>query len=78
MEAEILKKLIEKTAKALGVDESTLNENSRVSDFGLKSLELVGIISEFEEEYDCFIKYTDLMHAETIGETAQMIAKVVE
>jgi len=78
MEAEILKKLIEKTAKALGVDASTLNENSRVSDFGLKSLELVGIISEFEEEYDCFIKYTDLMHAETIGETAQMIAKVVE
>ena len=44
----------------------------------LKSLELVGIISELEEEYDCYIKYTELMHADTIGEAATIIAGMVE
>lgn len=78
MKEEVLKKLIEKTANALGVSPDSLNENSVVNDLGLKSLELVGIISEFEEEYDCFIKYTELMHAKTIGETAEIITKIVE
>ena len=36
---------------------------------------MVGIISELEEEYDCYIKYTDLMHANTIEESAEVIAK---
>lgn len=78
MREEILTKLIQKTAEVLKVDPATLNENSRVKDLGLKSLEIVGIMSSFEEEYDCYIKYTDLMHAETIGQTADMIAKMAE
>lgn len=79
MRDEILKKLIEKTAKVMKVDPSTLSENTNIkNDINLKSLELVGIISEFEEEYDCYIKYTDLMHAETIGQAADAIAKMVK
>ena len=79
MRDEILKKLIEKTAKVMKVDPSTLSENTNIkNEINLKSLELVGIISEFEEEYDCYIKYTDLMHAETIGQAADAIAKMVK
>lgn len=79
MRDEILKKLIEKTAKVMKVDSSALSENTNIkNDINLKSLELAGIISEFEEEYDCYIKYTDLMHAETIGQAADAIAKMVE
>lgn len=79
MRDEILKKLIEKTAKAMRVDPSTLSENTNIkTDLNLKSIELAGIISEFEEEYDCYIKYTELMHAETIGQAADAIAKIVE
>lgn len=76
MKAEIEKKLIEKTARVLGVDESTLSGKTNIkTDVDLKSIEMVGIISELEEEYDCYIKYTDLMHANTIEESAEVIAK---
>ena len=76
MNAEIEKKLIEKTARVLGVDESTLSGKTNIkTDVDLKSIEMVGIISELEEEYDCYIKYTDLMHANTIEESAEVIAK---
>ena len=77
MEQEVLDKLIEKTAKALGQDPSTLNKDTNIKSMGLKSLELAAIISSFEEEYDCYIKYTELMHAETIGEAAAAIAKMI-
>ena len=76
MKAEIEKKLIEKTARVLGVDESTLSGKTNIkTDVDLKSIEMVGIISELEEEYDCYIKYTDLMQANTIEESAEVIAK---
>jgi len=79
MKEEILSKLIEKTAKVLGVDASTLSGSTNIkTDVNLKSIEMVGIISELEEEYDCYIKYTELMHANTIEESAEIIAKQVE
>ncbi len=79
MKEEILKKLIEKTARILKVDESTLSGSTNIkTDINLKSLEMAGIISELEEEYDCYIKYTELMHANTIEEAASIIASQVE
>ena len=79
MKDEILQKLITKTAKVLGVDESTLSGNTNIkTDIDLKSLEMAGIISELEEEYDCYIKYTELMHANTILEAAEIITKQIE
>lgn len=78
MKEEIMQKLIEKTAQVLGVDKSTLSGSTNIkTDIDLKSLEMVGIISQLEEEYDCYIKYTDLMHANTIEESAEVIAKQV-
>lgn len=79
MRQEILDKLIEKTATSLKVDPSTLNENTNIkTEINLKSLELVAIISQLEEEYDCYIKYTELMHAETIGQTADVLTRMIE
>ena len=77
MKTEILNKLLEKTANALGIDKAELNENTKIKSINLKSLELAGIISSFEEEYDCYIRYTELMHAETIGDAAEIISKMV-
>ena len=78
MKTEILNKLLEKTANALVIDKAELNENTKIKSINLKSLELAGIISSFEEEYDCYIRYTELMHAETIGDAAEIISKMVE
>lgn len=75
MKEEVLNKLIEKTAAALKVDKSELSADTVIKDMGLKSLELAAIISSFEEEYDCYIEYTELMHANTIGEAAEVISK---
>lgn len=78
MKAEIEQKLIEKTAVALGVDKSTLSGKTNIkTDIDLKSIEMVGIISQLEEEYDCYIKYTELMHADTIEAAAEVIAKQI-
>ncbi|MBQ8902411.1 MAG: acyl carrier protein [Bacilli bacterium] len=79
MKEEIQGKLIEKTAKVLGIDPSTLSGSTNIrTEVDLKSIEMVGIISELEEEYDCYIKYTELMHADTIEQAAEIIAKEVE
>lgn len=79
MKEEIQGKLIEKTAKVLGVDPSTLSGETNIkTDVQLKSLEMVGIISELEEEYDCYIKYTELMHTDTISQAAEVISKSIE
>ena len=75
MKEEVLDKLIEKTAAALKADKSTLSPDTEIKSIGLKSLELAAIISSFEEEYDCYIEYTELMHANTIGEAAEVISK---
>lgn len=79
MVEEIQEKLIEKTANVLGVDKSTLSGNTNIkTDIDLKSIEMVGIISSLEEEYDCYIKYTELMHANTINDAAKIIASEIE
>ena len=77
MYEEVLDKLLQKTADALKVDKSQLSPETKIKEMGLKSLELAAIISSFEEEYDCYIKYTELMHAETIGQAAEAISKMI-
>jgi len=78
MKEEIQGKLIEKTAKVLGVEASTLTGKTNIkTDIDLKSIEMVGIISELEEEYDCYIKYTELLHADTIEAAAEVIANQI-
>jgi len=78
LKEEILNKLIEKTARVLRVEPSTLSGQTNIkTDIDLKSIEMVGIISELEEEYDCYIKYTELMHADKIEQAAEIIAKQI-
>ena len=38
MKTEILNKLLEKTANALGIDKAELNENTKIKSINLKSL----------------------------------------
>ena len=79
MKDEIQAKLIAYTAEALRVDPSTLSGDTNIrTDVDLKSLEMSAIISKLEEEYDCYIKYTELMHADTISEAAEVIAKSIQ
>lgn len=79
MKEEIEQKLITKTAEVLKVDATTLSGKTNIkTDIDLKSIEMVGIISSLEEEYDCYIKYTELMHANTIEEAAEIIAKSLD
>ena len=76
MREEVLEELIEKIAEVIKVDKSTLNKDTDLRST-IKSLEMSAIISSFEEKYDCYIKYTDLMHATTIGDAAEVLSKTI-
>lgn len=79
VQQEVQAKLIEKLAALTATDASTINENTNVKkELKVTSLEMSKIISEFEEEYDAYIKYMELMHAETVEELAIAITKNVE
>ncbi|MDD3392608.1 MAG: acyl carrier protein [Bacilli bacterium] len=79
MEQEVLEKLKTKLATISEKNVATISDNTKLKeDLNLASLEMSKIISEFEEEYDTFIKYTELMHATTVSEAAKVIAKFCE
>lgn len=79
MKEEVQEKLITKVAEISGVDTSEIKASTNVKkELKITSLEMSKIISEFEEEYDAYIKYTELMHCETIEQLAEAIAKSVE
>lgn len=79
MQQEVQEKLIEKLAVIAAVDVSTITASTNVRrELKITSLEMSKIISDFEEEYDAYIKYTELMHAETVEELAKAITKCVE
>lgn len=79
MEKEVLQKLIEKCSKVTGLEADKITGDSNLrTELQIKSLEMSAIISEFEEEYDAYIKYTELMHVQTVKEAAEVIAKYCE
>lgn len=79
MKEEILSKLKQKLAALSSVDEASITgETNLKTDLKVSSLEMSKLLSEFEEEYDAFIKYTEMMHVETVDQAADVIARSVE
>lgn len=73
MREEILTTIINKTAGILRTEATSLNEATNFkSELNLKSIEIVAIIAALEEEYDVYLKYTEILHAQTLGQIADM------
>lgn len=78
---KLLPELIGLIAEIKKVDASTITENTnlrnKVENGGadVTSLEMSQIISRLEEKYDTYIKFIELMHVQTVGEAAEIMAK---
>ena len=79
MREEILELLYRELAHITERDVSALSETTDVKeDLKLSSMELLTIIAALESEYDVYIKYTDLLHAQNVGEMADIIIQTIE
>lgn len=75
---EVLDKFIKKLAEILKVSPDTLSENTNVKkDITVKSMQLVALITYFEDEYDLAVDYMALLHTKTIGESVDYIVSLI-
>ena len=71
---EVLNQLIEFAAKSFGKDASTINESTNISeDLGKKSVQVIGMCSLIENEFDVMIAIGDLLKFETMGDLADFV-----
>ena len=71
---EVLSQLIEFAAKSFGKDASAINENTKIAEeLGKKSVQVIGMCSLIENEYDVMIAIGDLLKFETMGDLADYV-----
>jgi len=79
MKEEVLELLIKKISELTEKDAASLSESTNLkTEIVLKSIEIAAITAMLEEEYDAYVKYTVLMHAQTIGEMADAAVSEIE
>ncbi len=75
MDSSVIIRII---AEQLGIDESTINENTTFADLGADSLDLFQIISALEEEFDLEFEGDDAEEIKTVGDAIDYIREIVE
>lgn len=77
MYQEILSKIISTIVDELGIDESGINENSKiVSDLDVNSLELLNVIMVIEEDFEIVLEEKRLRKLKTVGDIAKYVAEL--
>ena len=69
---DITNGIIRIIAEYLGKEESELSADDRFTDIGLDSLDLMELVMQMQEEFDCKIELTQ--EITTIGKLAEVIA----
>lgn len=73
---EVLELIMKEIPRVLKTDLPDINEDTCFkAELNMKSFEIAALLSAVEDEYDAYIKYTSLLHCETLGEMADTIAK---
>lgn len=79
MHEKILGEFISELAKVLKIEKGDIKPETKLkADLNIKSMEMVFIISYFEDEYDIYLKYTDLAKAETVEEAVKVVQEIIE
>ena len=68
-----LEKLRTIIADQLGIDESTVSEDTTLEDLGADSLALVELVMNVEEEFDMQIEDEDMEKFKTVGDVLDYI-----
>lgn len=72
---EVLELILKEIPRVLKTDLPDLNENTNFkTELNMKSFEISALLAAVEDEYDAYIKYTSLLHCETLGDMADTIA----
>lgn len=70
----VLEKVKELVAEQLGVDKSTIAENSNIiEDLGADSLDVIEMLMTLEEEYEITIPDEKIGQIKTIGQIVELI-----
>ena len=69
---DITNGIIRIIAEYLGKEESELTADDRFTDIGLDSLDIMELVMQMQEEFDCKIELTQ--EITTIGKLAEVIA----
>ncbi|MBQ9031426.1 MAG: acyl carrier protein [Parasporobacterium sp.] len=73
---EVLEILFREIPRVLKTELPDLNADTNFkTELGMKSFELANMLAAVEDEYDAYIKYTSLIHCNTVGDMADAIAK---
>lgn len=63
-------------AEHLGIDESTITENSKViADLGADSLDIVELVMTIEDEFGVTVEESNLQKIVTVGDIVKLIDK---
>ncbi len=72
---EVLELLLKEIPRVLKTDLPDLNADTDFkAELNMKSFEISAVLAAIEDEYDAYIKYTSLLHCNTVGEMAEAIA----
>ncbi|HOW69371.1 MAG TPA: phosphopantetheine-binding protein [Phycisphaerae bacterium] len=73
---EILDRVKAVTARVLGVDAGTINDNSNfIFDLGAESSQSIELVAAFEEEFSIEMEEDAALAVQTVGDAATFIAK---
>lgn len=76
--SEILQAMAERLGKILGIEASSLNENTEFESLDMKSVNYSQLTTYLEDECDVEIPYMDFKRKKTLGEAADYIVSLIE
>lgn len=76
---EIIDKIASVLAEQLGIDKSTINENSNiVEDLGADSLDVVELLITVEETYNISVSDEEAATIATVGDIASLLSSKIK
>jgi acyl carrier protein len=75
--AEIQNKVFDLIVDNLKVDKDSLSLESKIDELSEDSIQLFGLIINFENEFNMKAKYEDLIRLETVGDIINLLKKLL-
>lgn len=78
MKEKIVEAIIERAAGVLGVEASSLSEDTLFSDLNIKSTHFTMITTYLEDQFDAEVPYMNFKRCKSLGEAADFVVDLLE